>query len=125
MVIAEQRALPAAEAVECDRYRDRHVDAHHPDLYARGEFPGCIAIAGEDGYAVAILMLVDELHCAIEIRHAHHRQHRAENLLSIDAHLRLHIVEQAAAKEEALLIPGHTAATPIHHQLGAFLLARG
>jgi hypothetical protein len=33
--VAEQRALPAAEAVPRHRHRDRHVDAHHADLMRR------------------------------------------------------------------------------------------
>src|ERR1700738_3915902 len=53
--LAEQRALPAAEAVEGHRHRDRHVDADHADLDAVGEFARGIAVAREDRRAVALL----------------------------------------------------------------------
>src|SRR5262245_47408640 len=77
--VAEQRALPAAKAVEGHWYRDRHIDADHADLDAVGELARGVAVAGEDRDAVAVFMVVDELGGMIEIGGAHDGQHRAED----------------------------------------------
>src|SRR5690606_4106731 len=52
MVVAEQAALPAAEAVEGHRHRQRHVHAYHADLDLAHELARHAAVAGEDGDAV-------------------------------------------------------------------------
>jgi malonate-semialdehyde dehydrogenase (acetylating)/methylmalonate-semialdehyde dehydrogenase len=49
MQIAEQRILPAAERVERERHRDRHIDADHAGLYAGGEIASGVAVAGKYG----------------------------------------------------------------------------
>src|SRR3989344_705146 len=41
---AEHRALPAAEAMEGHRHRNRHVDANHADLDVLLELPRGIAV---------------------------------------------------------------------------------
>src|SRR5690606_11293119 len=51
---AEDRALPAAEAVEGHGHRDRHVDADHADVDTLLELPRGIAVAGEDRGTVAV-----------------------------------------------------------------------
>src|ERR1700689_634579 len=51
-VVAEEGALPAAEAVEGHRNGDGDVDADHAGLDAAGEVAGGVAVAGEDGGAV-------------------------------------------------------------------------
>ena len=53
VVIAEEGALPAAEAVEGHGYGNRHVDADHADIDLVGKAAGGVAVAGEDGRAVA------------------------------------------------------------------------
>src|SRR5690242_10129883 len=60
VVVAEQRALPAAEAVEGHRHRDRDVDAHHPDLDLVREVARRVAVAGEDRGAVGEGVGVDD-----------------------------------------------------------------
>src|SRR5688572_19809705 len=55
--VAEAAALPAAERVVGDRHRDRDVDPDHPDIDAMGELARGVAVAGEDGDAIAILVL--------------------------------------------------------------------
>src|SRR3954451_6956789 len=54
--IAEAGALPASERIVGDRHRDRHVDAHHADIDFRREIARRVAVAGEDGDAVAVLV---------------------------------------------------------------------
>src|SRR5438067_136974 len=102
--VAEQRALPAAKAVERHRHRDRHVDADHADLHAAGEFARGIAVTREDRDAVAVFVVARELGRLVERIRAHDRQYRAEDLLLVDAHLGLDVVEHRAADKEAVLV---------------------
>jgi hypothetical protein len=85
--VAEARALPAAERVIGDRHRDRHVDPDHADIDARRELAGGVAVAGEDGDAVAIFVLARQPHRLLEAVGADHLQHRPENLLLVGADL--------------------------------------
>src|SRR5215510_1061279 len=55
--VAEDRALPAAEAVERERHGDRHVDADHAAVDLVGEVARDVAIAREDRHAVAVLVV--------------------------------------------------------------------
>src|SRR5262249_56986469 len=53
----------------------------------------------------------------------HDREHRAEDFLLINAHLGRHLVEQAAAHEEAALVALQLEAATVDLELGAFLKA--
>src|SRR6201993_4395767 len=55
--IAEARFLPDAEGVIGDRHRDRHVDADHADIHARRKVTCRVTVAGEDRYAIAVVMV--------------------------------------------------------------------
>src|SRR5437763_400320 len=55
--IAEAGLLPAAKRVVGDRHWDRHVDADHADIDLGGEITRGVAVAGEDGDTVAIVMI--------------------------------------------------------------------
>ena len=59
--VAEQRGLPAAERVVRHRHRDRHVHADHADLGLGHEPAGRSPVVGEDGHAVAVGAVVDEV----------------------------------------------------------------
>ncbi|MNG91684.1 hypothetical protein D3C79_505990 [compost metagenome] len=100
------------------RHRQRHVDANHAHLNLVAEQTSRFTVTGEDAGAIAILMIIDQLHGLFQAAHAHHAQHRTEDLFFIDAHLRIHVVEQRAAHEIAIFIARHAQATAIHHQLG-------
>src|ERR1700754_2278439 len=63
MHIAEQAALPAAEAVPCHRHRNRHVDADHTYFDAAREFACSMSITRKACDAVAELMRVDQIDC--------------------------------------------------------------
>src|SRR6185312_13675284 len=69
--VAEQALLPAAEAVPGHRHGDGHVDAHHAHLDPARELAGDVAVAGEAGHAVAVLVGVDEVDGGLEVGHAH------------------------------------------------------
>ena len=119
--VAEARALPAAEGVVGEWHRNREIDADHADVHALGEIARGVAVAGEDGDAVAVFMVGGQAHRLLVILGAHHRKHRPENLLLVDRHMGLDLVEQAAADEVAVLVALQLEAAAVDHQLGAFL----
>src|SRR3989338_3000128 len=85
--VAEQRALPAAEAVVADRYRQRYVDADHDDFDFVAEQPCGFTVAGEDAGAVAVFVVVDQLHGRFQAADADDAQHWAEDFVGVDGHL--------------------------------------
>ena len=85
VVVAEQRLLPAAEGVEGHRHRDRDVDADHADLDLALEVARGLAGGGEDRDAVGVGVAVDQLDRLVERVDAHDGQHRAEDLVGVDA----------------------------------------
>src|SRR3954462_11930410 len=93
VVVAEQGGLPAAEAVERHRHWDRHVDADHPDIDLVRELARGIAVAGEDGGAVAELVLVDHARRRVVVGYPGDGEYGTENLLLVDRHLRRDVVE--------------------------------
>ena len=121
VMVAEQRPLPAAEGMEGHGHGDRHVDADHADLAAGGEVAGRIAVAGEDGGAVAVLVTVDQLQRRFVVRASYHREHRAEDLFLVDLHVGLDLVEQTAADEVAFFVALQLQTATVHGQFGAFL----
>src|SRR3954465_14933673 len=102
--VAEAGALPAAERVIGDGDRDRHVDADHADIDPGRELAGGVAVAGEDGDAIAIFMVGGEAQSLLEAVRADHLQDRTENLLLVGAEARLHMVEEGRTDEETLLM---------------------
>src|SRR5438093_334498 len=121
VVVAEGAALPAAEAVIGDRYRDRDVDADHADVDPLRELAGGMAVAGEDGDAVAILVLARQLESRLEIRRAHDLQHRSEDLVMVALHPGGDMIEQGRADKETFLMPLQPEAAAVDDQLGAFI----
>src|SRR6185369_6235616 len=95
---------PAAEAVIADRHRDRHVDADHSDIDPRRELARRMAIAGEDRYAVAIVVLGRKADRLFEILRADHLEDGPENLVLVALHVRRHAVEEGRSDEEAFLV---------------------
>src|SRR5450631_1990194 len=59
--IAKARALPAAEGVVGQRHRGGYVDADPADLARGREVARAVAVAGVDGDAVAVFMVVHQL----------------------------------------------------------------
>ena len=55
--IAKGTAFPATEGVIGNRDRYRHIDTDHADIDPEGKFARRMAVAGEDGNSIAILML--------------------------------------------------------------------
>ena len=119
--VAEQGGLPPAEGVVGDRDRDRHVDPDHPHPHLGLERAGRAAVAGEDRGAVRVRVLVDQPQALLEGVHAHHAEHRPEDLVPVDAHLRPDPVEQGRPQEEAL--GRQVGGAAVHDHGGAGLLA--
>ena len=119
MEVAEQRLLPTAEAVKRHWYRQRHIDADHAHFDAIGKAPGGFTIAGEQAGAVAVLMGIDQRDGVFEARYPHHAEHRAKDLVAVDAHLRRYPVEQAGTQEIAWRGCHQRMLAAIHQQFGA------
>src|SRR5450830_158636 len=117
MQVTKQRALPATKAVVGHRHRQWNVHADHAHFNLVTEQTRRFTVTGEDARAVAVFVIVDQLHRRFQAIHPHHAQHRPEDLFFIDTHLRRHAIKQTAAKEETLLMPGNAQATAIDHQL--------
>src|SRR6185369_7814802 len=109
------------EAVEGHRHRNRHVHADHSDLHVMRERACRVAVAREDGSAVAELVLVDQAKRALQIGRANYDQHRAEDFLAIDPHLRLDAIEQAGAEIEAVGMTVYLQRATIDDQRRTFL----
>src|SRR3546814_12194678 len=97
------------------------IYADHADLHAAREFARHLAVAREARHAIAELVLVDQFDGARQIRHAHHGQHRPEDFVLVDGHVRRDIVEQRAAGEEAVFVALHLDAATVDDELRAFL----
>src|SRR5262249_10708843 len=100
--VTEARTLPSAEAVVCYWSRNGEIHSYHANIDARGELARGVAVAGEDGAAVAVVMLGRQLHGFLVVLGPHYAEYRAEDLLLVDAHVRRHFIEQAAAHEVAV-----------------------
>src|SRR3546814_6985010 len=87
------------------------------------ELAGGVAVAREDGDAVAILVRRGPFHRFGESSRADDLEHRPDNLLLIGPHRRGDMVEQRRAPEIALLIPLTAASAAVAHPLAAFIHA--
>src|SRR5690606_27862224 len=101
-----------------------HIDADHAHFDLVGKFAGGVAVAGEDGRAIGIFVAVDEVDRILETVAADDREDGAKNLVLVDAHIRLDIVEQRAAYIIAVLIALEPEAAAIDDEAGAFGHAR-
>src|SRR5262249_47389689 len=119
--IAEARALPAAEGVIGERYRDREVYPHHADIHPGCEIAGGVSVARENGDAIAVLVLGGKSQRLLVVLGANDREHRAEDFLLVNAHAGRHLVEKAAAHEEAILVALQFEIAAVDLELGTFL----
>src|SRR3954454_2890255 len=119
--IAEAGALPAAEGIVSDRHRDGHVHADHADIDLGGEVARRVPIAGVDSDAVAVFVLVRQAQRLVVVPGAHHREHRSEDFLLVDAHLGPDLVKEAATHVETVLVALHAEVAPVHDELRALL----
>ena len=98
-----------------NRNGQRHIDSDHADLDVVSKVARGFAVSREDAGAVAVLVIVDELHRLFFGFSAHHAQYRAEDLFLVDTHARRHVVEQAGTEKEAILVASNDeVANPVY-----------
>ncbi len=120
MQITEQRPFPSAKAVISHRNRQRDVDASHANLNLVAKQTSRVTITCRDEGAIAVLMIVDQLHGVLKASNPNDAQHRSKNLFFIDTHLGGgDVIEEASSQKEAFLMARHTQATTIDDQLRA------
>src|SRR3954468_18233654 len=119
--VAEAGLFPAAEGVIGDRHRDRHVDADHADIDLGREVARGVAVAGEDGNAVAVIMLRRQRQRFLVVVRAHHREHRAKDLFLVDPHVLGDVVEQRTTEIETFLVALHLETAAVDGERRAFL----
>src|SRR5207244_3695736 len=122
--VAEQRRLPAAEAVVRDRDGDRHVHADHADVRLELELACRATVAGEDRCPIAVRVVVDERDRFGVGRHADDLEDRAEDLVPVAVHVGAHAVEQRDAEEEAVALPVERMVPAVDDEVGALVAAR-
>src|SRR5438552_11125255 len=119
--VAEERRLPATEAVIGDGHGDRHIDADHAHVDVELELARGSAVAGEDRHPVAVRVVVDQLDRLRIAGHWDELQHRAEDLVAVALLLRRDAVEQRDSQEEPLSIAVERVLAAIDNELGALL----
>src|SRR5205814_7117929 len=95
--------------------------ADHADFDLVLVAPGGPTVIGEDGRSVAVAVDVDQLERSVVGRNAYDRQHGAEDLVGIDAHLRRDVVEQGWAEPESLGVTVDLRLTAVDHEVSASL----
>ena len=108
--------LPAAEGVVRDRHGDRHVDPDHADLDLVLEPTRRAAVVGEDRGAVAVRVRVHERERVVVAVDAQDREHRTEDLVGVERHVRCHVVEQRRPEPEAAVVALHRVLAPVDDQ---------
>ena len=93
----------------------------HADLHAVRERARRAAVAREDRDAVADRVVIAQPQRFVHGVHAHDAEHRSEDLIVIDAHLRRHAVEHRAAQEEPVAPAVLARRAPVDDELRAFL----
>ena len=105
------------------RHGDRHVNAHHADIYTGGKFARGMAIAREDSNAIAILMCRGQREGLFKALRPHNLEDRAEDFFFVRRHIRRHMVKQRRAHKKALLMALQCKATAINNQFSALIHA--
>src|SRR3546814_2374682 len=101
----------------------RHVYADHADIYTCREFTGGVAVTGENGDAVSILMLAGKRQRLLKIVGANHLENRTENFFLVAFHVGFDMVEQRRPYKEAILMALQLEAATVDDQFSAFINA--
>src|SRR5919199_1554080 len=103
MQVPVEGVLHAVEREKRPRGGDAYVDPEHPGLYVLAPVPDGCPILGEDRAGVTERRAVGELYGLVQGIHPHHGEDRTEDLLTSDAHLAAHAIQDRRPHEEALL----------------------
>jgi len=90
----------------------------HADLDVELELPGRATVAGEDGRAVGVGVGVDEREAILVGVGPHDAQHRTEDLVGVDGHLRLDVVEPAVVPRKKA-VGGNVAGSTVDDDAGS------
>src|SRR5580692_4196316 len=74
VMVAKERTLPAAKAVECHRYRNGNVDTNHAHLHLVSKGARRVSVAGEDANTVAKFVIVHQVQGLLKAGHVQHRE---------------------------------------------------
>src|SRR5215211_1910254 len=118
--VSVEGVLHAVKREEGHRSGDAYVDPEHPGLYVLAPVPDCGPVLSEDGAGVPEGRCVGELYGLVQASCAHHREDGAEDLLSPDAHLAGHLIEDGGPEKEAFL---QRWLAPVEHDLRPLILA--
>src|SRR5664280_1327022 len=99
--VSKERTLPATERIRGDGHRNGHVDANHAHADLSTEQARRVAVAREEGHAVAVRVGVDHADRLGVRGDTRDAQHRAKDLVVVGLRARTHPVEQAGPDEEA------------------------
>src|SRR5580704_18834639 len=86
VIIAEERAFPAAKGMPRHRHRNRHVNSDHPDLYAMGELLRGFAVIGIAGHTIPKLVRIDQINRTFEIRDPDNTEDWSKDFFAINRH---------------------------------------
>src|SRR5215211_7503562 len=117
--VSVEGVLHAVKREEGHRSGDAYVDPEHPGLYVLTPVPDCGPVLGEDGAGVPEGRCVSELYGLIQAICAHDREDGTEDLLSSDAHLAGHLIEDGGPEKETFL---QRRLAPVEHDLRPLLL---
>ncbi len=116
--VTKQGVLPATEGEGSHGNGNGDVNAHHAGFDVELEGAGGAAVASENCCAVTELVAVDQFQCLVVALGANHAEYGAEDLIGVDLHGRLDVIEQGDANEEAVVVEEGFAA--IGNDGGAF-----
>ncbi len=102
MEVAEEGLIPAVEREPGHGGGYADVDANHAALDAVLKLARGLARARENGGAISIRRAVGQFNGGVEVGHAHHVEHGAEDFLAHHGHAGLNFVEHRRAEEEAV-----------------------
>ncbi|KAJ6446052.1 CMGC/SRPK protein kinase [Purpureocillium lavendulum] len=117
--------LVAGEGEHGQRDGDGHVDADLAGLDVAAERLGRGAGAREDGNAVAVLVLVDELDGVVDGVDVEAHEDGAEDLLPVARHVGRHVGDDGGADEVAVGVLLGLEAAAVEQHRGALLLGAG
>lgn len=116
------RLLVAGEGEHGQRHGDGHVDAHLTGLDVLAERLGSGARLCEDGNAVAVLVLVDELNGVVDSLDIEAHQHGAEDLLLVAGHVGSDVGDDGGSDEVAVGVLFRLEATAVEQDCSTLLL---
>ena len=84
--VSAEGSARSGEGEHGQRYWNGHVDSDLSDVDVLDEFPGGGAVGGEDGRAVTVAVIVDQVDGVVERVDGEDHQNRAEDLLAVALH---------------------------------------